>query len=105
MRDEQAVSRRALMGSVAAALGYAGVRPELLWAQTPRAPGTAPAAAPARGQQRPRMTPEEYDACAKLSSNENPYGPPESVMKAMTQAFKYSNRYGYPDGDIVQEIA
>ena len=26
-------------------------------------------------------------------------------MKAMTNAFKYANRYGYPDGDIVEEIA
>jgi histidinol-phosphate aminotransferase len=34
---------------------------------------------------------------AKLANNENPYGPSESVMKAMTQAFKYANRYGYPD--------
>jgi histidinol-phosphate aminotransferase len=54
---------------------------------------------------RARMSVEEYDTFAKLASNENPYGPPESVMKAMTQAFKYANRYGYPDGGIVQEIA
>ncbi|MGH7459466.1 MAG: pyridoxal phosphate-dependent aminotransferase [Longimicrobiales bacterium] len=47
----------------------------------------------------------EYDAMAKLGNNENPWGPPESVMKAMTKAFKYANRYGYPDGDIVTEIA
>ena len=26
-------------------------------------------------------------------------------MKAMTTAFKYANRYGYPDGNMVQEIA
>jgi histidinol-phosphate aminotransferase len=51
------------------------------------------------------MSVEEYDTFAKLANNENPYGPPESVMKAMTQAFKYANRYGYPDGGIVQEIA
>ena len=48
---------------------------------------------------------DEYDAYAKLAANENPYGPPESVMQAMTQAFKYANRYGYPDGNIVAEIA
>ncbi len=48
---------------------------------------------------------QEYDALAKLANNENPYGPPESVMKAMTKAFKYANRYGYPDGNIVSEIA
>lgn len=105
MYQKHAVSRRSLMGGVAAALGYAGVRPGELWAQAPAVPAI-PGAAPAGARaQRPRMTPEEYDACAKLSSNENAYGPPESVMKAMTNAFKYSNRYGYPDGEIVQEIA
>lgn len=47
----------------------------------------------------------EYDAFAKLSSNENPYGPPDSVLKAITHAFKYANRYGYPDAGITMEIA
>jgi histidinol-phosphate aminotransferase len=47
----------------------------------------------------------EYDAFAKLASNENNWGPPEAVMKAMTNAWKYANRYGYPDGNIVQAIA
>src|SRR5260370_27063967 len=51
------------------------------------------------------MTVDEVDGLAKLASHENPYGPPESVMKAMTQAFKYANRYGYPDGGIVEELA
>jgi histidinol-phosphate aminotransferase len=48
---------------------------------------------------------EDYDGYAKLANNENPYGPPESVMKAMTHAMKYSNRYGYPDGGLTEEIA
>ena len=39
---------------------------------------------------------DDYDAFAQLSSNENCWGPPESVMKAMNNAWKYSNRYGYP---------
>ena len=107
MQEKRSLSRRRLMGGFAAAVGYAGMRPGGAWAQAPAAP-TPPAGAggptPARTQ-RPRVTPEEYDALAKLSSNENPYGPPESVMKAMTNAFKYSNRYGYPDGNIVEEIA
>ena len=47
----------------------------------------------------------DYDAIAHLSSNENCWGPPESVMKAMNNAWKYANRYGYPDGNIVGEIA
>jgi len=88
-----AVSRRGFMGGIAAALGSAGLAPDL-WAQAVSAP---------RSSQRPSV--DEYDAFAKLAANENPYGPPDSVMKAMTHAFKYANRYGYPDGNIVQEIA
>jgi histidinol-phosphate/aromatic aminotransferase/cobyric acid decarboxylase-like protein len=54
----------------------------------------------------PRMRgSDDYDAIAHLSSNENCWGPPESVMKAMNNAWKYSNRYGYPDANIVGEIA
>ena len=104
MQEKRALSRRRLMGGFAAAVGYAGLSPSRLLAQTPAAQAPAGGPTPARTQ-RPRVTPEEYDALAKLSSNENPYGPPESVMKAMTNAFKYSNRYGYPDGNIVEEIA
>src|ERR671911_2317358 len=96
MNVKTAVSRRGFMGGVAAALGYIGIRPEEAWAQARAAAPMAP---------RGRMSTAEYDGFAKLASNENPYGPPESVMKAMTEAFKYSNRYGYPDGGIVQEIA
>ncbi len=47
----------------------------------------------------------EYDAYVKLASNENNWGPPDSVMKAMNSAWKYANRYGYPDGNVVQVIA
>ncbi|MBI4503283.1 MAG: aminotransferase class I/II-fold pyridoxal phosphate-dependent enzyme [Gemmatimonadetes bacterium] len=90
------VSRRTFLGGMATVLGYLGINPgSHLLAQ-----GNG-AARPAQG--RPKV--EEYDALAKLHFNENPYGPPESVMKAMTQAFKYANRYGYPDGDIVEVIA
>lgn len=94
MGMKQAVSRRRFVGGLAAAVGYLGLEPGLdLWAQ-------APSQTPRR-----RLTPDEYDAFAKLANNENPYGPSESVMEAMTQAFKYANRYGYPDGSIAQEIA
>lgn len=48
---------------------------------------------------------DDYDSYAKLAANENPYGPSDVVMQAMTNAFKYSNRYGYPDGHILEEIA
>jgi histidinol-phosphate aminotransferase len=94
-----AVSRRSFVGAFAAALGTLGIRREA-WAQAP-----APARGAAPGAARARLTVDEYDKMAKLASNENPYGPPESVMKAMTGAFKYANRYGYPDGGIVEEIA
>jgi histidinol-phosphate aminotransferase len=73
---------------VATALAYLGVEPARdLWA------------APHLAQ------PDEYDGLAKLGNNENPYGPSAAVMKAMTGAFKYANRYGYPDGGIAQAIA
>lgn len=86
------VSRRRFVGSVTTLLGYLTLRPSgSLFSQ-----GATP---------RPRMSVDEYDGMAKLASNENPYGPPDSVLKAMTNAFKYANRYSYPDGDIVAAIA
>src|SRR5437773_10890840 len=99
MDVKNALSRRRFVGGLAAAFGYLKVAPDLELLAQGRAPGGAQAAP------RVRASVEEYDAFAKLSSNENPYGPPESVMKAMTQAFKYANRYGYPDGGIVEELA
>lgn len=48
---------------------------------------------------------DDYDSYAKLASNENPYGPTDAVMQAMTGAFKYANRYAYPDGGILAAIA
>jgi len=92
------VSRRSFFGGLAAALGYLGLGPstELFAQNRPGAVGNA----------MPRMRGnDDYDAIAHLSSNENCWGPPESVMKAMNNAWKYSNRYGYPDANIVGEIA
>ncbi len=89
-------SRRQFMGTLAAALGY-GSLPAVGWAQSRR-----------EGQpraKRPPIDPAEYDKLVKISSNENPYGPSEAVMKAMTDAWKYANRYFYPDGGIVEAIA
>jgi histidinol-phosphate aminotransferase len=98
MDGKNGFSRRNFVGRVGVALGALGLRPDFdLFAQTR---GQAAGAAP-----RARMTESEYDSLAKLANNENPYGPPESVMKAMEGAFKYANRYGYPDGGIVQAIA
>src|SRR6478672_4806552 len=96
MFAQNRLNRRGFVGGVVTALGYLTVKsPAELWAQA-RGNGVQP---------RPQRTTEDYDLLAKLANNENPYGPSESVMKAMTQAFKYANRYGYPDGGIVDEIA
>lgn len=98
METRNAVSRRSFVGGMAAVLGYLGLGPDspLLAQGQARAAGAARAVG---------VTPDAYDSLAKLANNENPWGPPESVMEAMTQAFKYANRYGYPDGGIVQAIA
>jgi histidinol-phosphate aminotransferase len=85
------------MGGVAAALGYLGLKPGSdLWAAESLGRYAF------SGFEGPE---EDYDAMAKLGNNENPWGPPPAVMKAMTKAFKYSMRYGYPDGDITDAIA
>ena len=92
MDEKQEVSRRRFVGGVTSALGLLTLKPGRLIAQGAQVP-------------RPQTTVDEYDLLAKLANNENPYGPPESVMKAMTNAFKYANRYGYPDGGITAAIA
>jgi len=85
------------MGGLAVAAGYLGFRPEsdLLAGMPPAEIG--PDGRPLSG--------DAYDKLAKLCFNENPYGPPESVLNAMKGALKYANRYGYPDGGIVEAIA
>lgn len=88
------VSRRGFVGGVAAAVAGLTLPPDREW-KLGRAP--RPTALQQAG--------DPYDALAKLANNENPYGPSESVLEAMTRAFKYANRYGYPDGDITEEIA
>jgi histidinol-phosphate aminotransferase len=98
------VSRRAFVTGVATALGYTGLRPDKLFAQAPaaRKMGTDVTSV-VTAAMRSRVA--EYDSVAKLSSNENPWGPLPSVMDAMNYAWKYSNRYGYPDGGVVDAIA
>jgi histidinol-phosphate aminotransferase len=98
MEIRNAVSRRSFMGGMAAVLGYLGLGPEAQLQAREQAGAARAAGAGMSGL-------DAYDSMAKLASNENPWGPPESVMKAMTGAFKYANRYGYPDGGIVREIA
>ena len=89
------VSRRSFLGGAAAALGTLGSGVDL-FAQGRNQPAQGGAGRPAL---------DDYDSFAHLSSNENCWGPPESVMKAMNNAWKYANRYGYPDANIVGEIA
>lgn len=101
------LSRRGFVSGIATALGYAGLRPDSLFAQ---APPVAPQIKAATGipsyltaAARARVL--EYDPMAKLSGNENPWGPIPSAMEAMNYAWKYSNRYGYPDAGVVEAIA
>jgi len=89
------VTRRSFLGGLSAAVGVL----------TPEASLIAQTSGASLRQPRPRLGLDEYDAAAKLANNENPYGPSEAVLKAMTTAFKYDNRYGYPDGNLVQELA
>jgi histidinol-phosphate aminotransferase len=101
MTVKNSLSRRQFVGGVAAAIGYAGLGPSVdVFAQNARGAGQA-----ARAKMPLAEAVAEYDAAAKLANNENPFGPPDSVIKAMTNAFKYANRYGYPDGGIVDAIA
>jgi histidinol-phosphate aminotransferase len=95
MLSSDAVSRRGFVGGMAGTLGYLSVRSPIDFLARESEPGAPPSRTPE----------DEYDLLAKLHYNENPYGPPESVMKAMTRAYKYANRYGYPDGGIVEAIA
>lgn len=98
MEAKLPLSRRGFVGGVATAVGYLSL-----------SPSTARAAEILMGQgggmREQPFAADDYDGYAKLAANENPYGPPESVMNAMTQAFKYSNRYSYPDGNLLAEIA
>jgi histidinol-phosphate aminotransferase len=97
MSSQTTVTRRTFMGGVATAIGALGVASPLdLLAQGTQ--GTPP-------RPRDQRAPEEYDTMAKLGNNENPYGPSDAVLQAMTKAFKYANRYGYPDGNVLDAIA
>jgi histidinol-phosphate aminotransferase len=99
-------TRRTFMGGMATALSVVGSGSSLdLFAQARQQQGRQAAGAAEAAAERTPLTPEEYDAMAKLGNNENCWGPSEPVVKAMTDAFKYSNRYGYPDGGITEAIA
>jgi histidinol-phosphate aminotransferase len=93
------IARRNFMGKMAVVLGYAGLKPLQLSAQSRSRQGSAAASAA------PDPKKVDYDKMIKLGNNENPYGPPEGVMKAMNDAWKYANRYAVPDGGLVEALA
>ena len=92
------IARRKFVRDVVAILGSASVAPMTSSAQVRSRQATAAAKDSADKK-------IDYDKFAKLANNENSYGPSEAVMKAMNDAWKYANRYGYPDGGIVDAIA
>jgi histidinol-phosphate aminotransferase len=98
MNVRNQVSRRRFFGGVAATVGAMTLSKSELLAQAPGTQATATT-------QRFAGSDADYDRMVKLASNENNYGPPKSVMEAMNSAFKYANRYGYPDGNVVEAIA
>lgn len=88
------ISRRGFVSGCGAAFGALGLRTDLgAWSQAPAI------------TRRVRPSVEEYDRFIKLASNENSYGPSESVMKAMVDGLKYAGRYGAPDGGLLEAIA
>lgn len=94
----QPLSRRRFFGGVAATFGAVTLSNSELFAQAPGTQATATT-------QRFGGSDADYDRMIKLASNENNYGPPKAVMDAMNSAWKYANRYGYPDGNVVEAIA
>ena len=93
---QKSATRRRFLGGIATALSFVGVTPSFnLFAQT------------RQGREGADVVddPKLYDSMAKLANNENCWGPSDTVLKSMTDAFKYANRYGYPDGGIVEAIA
>jgi len=96
------LNRRRFIGGLATALGAASLNPFKLAAQQ-RQRGNRGASTDPNAPKKDPVA--EYEKMAKLANNENPYGPSEVVMKAMNDAWKYSNRYGYPDGNIREAIA
>jgi len=93
------LSRRGFLGGAAAAVGSLALPDVALAKGIRRIPGWTPHWAPLQSKT------DEYDALAHLSSNENPFGPSEKTLEAMTYAFKYSMRYGFPDNDIQRRVA
>ncbi len=95
--ENNKISRRRFAGGMAAIIGTLGLQPAL----PALGQATGPKAIAAGG----RVPVGEYDRLLKICFNENPYGPPKSVIDAMTGALKFANRYMSPDGGILDAIA
>ncbi len=97
MQIMSSTTRRSFLAGLAAIISHGGGIPIDL-----RAQGRRPALTNTDGS---LVSPGGFDKMVKIASNENPYGPSEAVMNAMTDAWKYANRYFYPDGGIAEAIA
>ena len=104
MEEKNAVSRRTFVGGLAAAVGYVSTGPNLDVFAQGRGGGQGRRAAGATALSATEAE-AQYDAMAKLANNENNFGVPPSVMKAMTEHWKYAGRYGYPGAGTAQAIA
>jgi histidinol-phosphate aminotransferase len=93
------IARRNFMGKLAVILGYAGLGPLQVSGQA------RPGQRAATGQKASSSEKPDYDKLVKLANNENAYGPSEAVMRAMNDAWKYANRYAFPDGGLTDAIA
>ena len=100
MARKQEITRRGFIGGTAVALASAGIVPGagISGIRDWRVRGDSVDDALI-------IEADDYDDLIKLNYNENPYGPSQPVLAAMTDAFKYSNRYGYPDRGVKAAIA
>jgi histidinol-phosphate aminotransferase len=98
MKEPPRLSRRKFMGGLAATIACLGADREAGLSAESSAPPILKS-----GGRKGSVT--GYDSFAKLSFNENPYGPSATVLEAMTQAFKFANRYGAPDSGLVGALA
>jgi histidinol-phosphate aminotransferase len=94
--DSSRISRRRFAGGMAAIIGGLGLQPGArLFAQ-----GIGPEAMAAAGH----VSVSDYERRIKICYNENPYGPPKSVMDAMKSGLEFANRYMAPDNGILDAI-
>jgi len=107
----QKIDRRNLLKSGLMALGGIAVAPHLTAGAFENAPlSLDPESRIYRSPMvREHFLPNDFKApkiIAKLSSNENPYGPPMSAQKAVADSVKNGNRYAWKEMyDLVDKIA